>query len=81
MKTLTWAWVGLLGLTVFSLLLGQTMHGQTRLEWCVALLVWAKAWMVSEYYLEARTAHPFIRRVIRGFILFAPIGLVLSSLK
>lgn len=79
MKSLTTTWLALLALTALSLALAVGLQGQISLAWLVAALVWLKSHLVSEHFLEASAIHPAIARVIRGFILFAPLGLLLTS--
>lgn len=76
----TLAWLALLALTFASLLLGRWLHGSPALPWLVAAIVWIKGWLIRRCFLEAPLAHPFIRRVLAGFVLAVPVALVLLAL-
>lgn len=76
----TLAWLALLALTFVSLLLGRWLHGSPALPWLVAAIVWLKGWLICRCFLEAPLAHPFIRRVLAGFVLAVPVALVLVAL-
>lgn len=76
---LTFAWLALVALTLFSLMLGQWFHGATWLPVLVAAIVWVKGWLVARRFIEAAQAHPFIRNVLRGFIAFTPVALLLTA--
>lgn len=73
------AWLALVLLTLISLLLGQSSHGATWLQFVVAAIVWVKGLLVSRRFIESDLAHPFIKNVLRAFIAFAPIALVLTA--
>jgi hypothetical protein len=45
----------------------------------VAAIVWIKGWLVARRFIEAEQAHPFIRNVLRGFIAFTPVALLLTA--
>lgn len=76
---LTYAWLGLVALTVISLGLGHWFHGAAWLPLLVAAIVWLKGRMVARHFIEAESAHPFIRRVLSIFIAFTPLALVLLA--
>lgn len=76
---LTLAWLGLVVLTLCSLGLGQWFHGANWLPLLVAAIVWVKGTLVARAFLESRLAHPFIARVLAGFITFTPLALVLTA--
>ena len=76
---LTYAWLGLVVLTLLGLGLGQWFRGAAWQPLLVAAIVWIKGWLICRYFIESHLAHPFITRVLRGFILFAPIALVLTA--
>lgn len=76
---LTLAWLALVALTLFSLMLGQWFHGAAWLPVLVAAIVWIKGWLVARRFIEAEQAHPFIRNVLRGFIAFTPVALLLTA--
>lgn len=73
---LTVAWLGLVALTLFSVLLGRWFDGGAWLQLLVAATVWLKGWLVARRFIEVELAHPFIRRVVLTFIAFAPLALV-----
>ena len=77
--TLTLTWLALVALTLLSLGLGQWFHGAAWLQLLVAGIVWIKGWLVAQKFIEAELAHPFIRRVLKGFIAFTPVALVLTA--
>ncbi|WP_428827372.1 hypothetical protein ACLIKD_04730 [Azonexus sp. IMCC34842] len=76
---LTLTWLALVALTLLSLGLGQWLHGAAWLQLLVAGIVWIKGWLVAQKFIEAELAHPFIRRVLKGFIAFTPVALVLTA--
>lgn len=76
---LTLAWLGLVVLTLLSLGLGQWFHGAAWLPLLVAAIVWIKGTLVAHQFIESKLAHPFIARVLSGFIAFTPIALVLTA--
>jgi hypothetical protein len=76
---LTYAWLGLVALTLISLGLGQWFHGTVWLQLVVAAIVWLKGMVVANQFIEARLAHPFIRRVLMAFIGFTPLALGLIA--
>ncbi len=75
----TLAWLALVVLTLVSLGLGEWFHGAAWLPVLVAAIVWIKARLVTQQFLEARLAHPFIARVLAGFIAFTPVALLLTA--
>lgn len=79
LQPLTVAWLALVGLTLISPALGRWFHGADWLPLLVAAIVWIKGWLVARHFIEARLAHPFIARVLAGFIAFAPLALVLTA--
>ena len=68
---LTYAWLGLV--------VGQWFRGVGWQPLLVAAIVWVKSWLVCRYFIESHLAHPFITKVMRAFILFAPIALILTA--
>ncbi|MBK8318559.1 MAG: hypothetical protein IPP59_12025 [Betaproteobacteria bacterium] len=76
---LTYAWLGLVLLTLFGLGVGQWFRGIGWQPLLVAAIVWVKSWLVCRYFIESHLAHPFITKVMRAFILFAPIALILTA--
>lgn len=79
LRPLTTAWLALVALTLISLGLGQWFHGAPWLPLLVAAIVWIKGTLVARQFIESRLAHPFIARVLAGFIAFTPIALVLTA--
>lgn len=79
LKPLTWAWLALVALTLLSLELGQWLHGVAGLQFLVAAIIWIKGTLVARSFIEAQLAHPFIRNVLRVFIAFAPLALILLA--
>ena len=76
---LTLTWLVLCVLTVLSLGLGQWFHAAAWLPLLVAVLVWVKGTMVARYFIESDLTHPFIRRLLKVFIAFAPLWLILTG--
>lgn len=79
LSRLTYAWLALITLTLLSLGLGHWFHGALWLPVLVAAIVWIKGMLVAWQFIESRLAHPFIARVLTGFIAFTPISLVLTA--
>jgi O-antigen ligase len=75
---LTHAWLALVALSLISPFLGQWLHGAAWLQVVVAGIVWIKGWLIARQFIEIDLAHPFIRRVMRFFIAFAPVALLLT---
>ena len=65
------------GYNLFSLGIGQWFHGMVWLPLLVAAIVWIKGIVIARYFIESQLTHPFIRRVLRYFIAFTPVALVL----
>ncbi len=76
---LTMAWLVLVALTLLSLMLGKWFHGAAWLQILVAAIIWIKGHLIAKRFIESDQAHPFIRNVLRCFIAFAPIALVLTA--
>jgi hypothetical protein len=76
----TMAWLGLLALTAISLLLGAQFGAASWMPFLVAGIIWIKGSMVARYFIESHQAHPFIAWVLRTFIAFASIGLVVTTI-
>ncbi|THF61476.1 hypothetical protein E6C76_20570 [Pseudothauera nasutitermitis] len=76
---LAWAWCALVGLSALGALLGAAFHEAGWLPAAVALVVWLKGTVVARAFLEERQAHPFIRWVLRLFIAFVPLALLLVA--
>ena len=73
---LTIAWLGLIALTLLSLGLSQWLHGAGWLPPLVAAIIWLKGALIAHQFIEVGLAHPFIRRVVAGFIAFTPLALL-----
>jgi hypothetical protein len=78
-RSLTWVWLALVALTLLSLELGRWLHGVALLQVVVAAIVWLKGALVARHFIEAQIAHPFIRNVLRVFIGFAPLALLMIA--
>lgn len=78
---LTATWLVLVALTLFSLGigLGRWFHGAAWLPLLVAAIVWVKGMLVARQFIESQAAHPFIARVLDGFIAFTPVALILTA--
>ena len=72
-------WLALVSLSLFSLLLGEWVGRAAWLPVVVATVIWLKAWLIARYFLEAYQCVAFIRRLVLGFIAFAPVALVLTD--
>ena len=72
-------WLALVALTLFGPLLGNGLGGQEAVQLIVAAIIWIKGHLVARHFIEAERAHPFIRNVLRFFIAFAPIAIVLTT--
>jgi len=77
--TLRLAWLALVLLTFLGLVLGTWFHGAPWLPVLVAGMIWAKGALVARYFLESSDAHPFIRRLLQGFIALAPLLLLFTT--
>lgn len=72
-------WLVLVGLSVASPWIGGHLGDQTLAQVLVAAIIWIKGRLVAHHFIEAELAHPFIRNVLRFFIAFAPIAIVLTA--
>lgn len=77
LRPLTYGWLVLVALTLLSLGIGQWLHGVVWLPILVAAIIWAKGALIARFFIESHLSHPFIRRVLRYFIAFTPVALVL----
>lgn len=75
-RPLVLAWAALVALTLISLVLGQGFRDIPGLPWLVGAIIWLKGLVVARAFLESRQAHPFIRRLLLGFIAFPPLALI-----
>ncbi|MEW9897596.1 hypothetical protein ABWL39_03005 [Chitinivorax sp. PXF-14] len=76
---LTYAWLGLLVLTITSLYLGQWFHGTPWLQLLVAAIIWVKGMLVARRFIEVEVTHPFIRRVVYVFVSVTPLALAMTA--
>lgn len=77
---ITLAWLALLLLTFVSLGAGEWFHSASWLPLLVAVVIWIKGTLVARYFIESHQVHPFILWLLRGFIGFATIALLITSL-
>lgn len=73
---LTLTWLALVALSLLGLGLGHWFHGAAWLPLLVALIVWLKGYLVAHRFIESHLAHPFIARVVAGFVAFTPLALI-----
>jgi hypothetical protein len=78
-STLTLAWLALVALTLISLGLGEWFRAADWLPLLVAALIWLKGAVVARCFIESHIAHPFIARLLQGFIAVAPSALILTA--
>lgn len=78
-KMLTTGWLLLVLLTGASLGLGEWFQSASWLPLLVAGIVWLKGALVAHYFLEAHRTIPFIARMLKIFIAFTPIALLLTA--
>lgn len=79
LRPLVLTWLALVGLTLLSPQLGNGVGGQEAVQLIVAAIIWLKGHLVARHFIEAELAHPFIRNVLRFFIAFTPIAIVLTT--
>ena len=72
-------WLGLLALSLTGLLLGEHFGHRPWMPLLVAAIIWVKGSLVAHYFIESHTAHPFVRWLLRIFIAFVPLALVISA--
>lgn len=72
-------WLGLLTLSLTGLLLGEHFGHRPWMPLLVALIIWVKGSLVAHYFIESHTAHPFVAWLLRIFIAFVPLALVISA--
>ena len=77
---ITLAWSALLVLTFVSLGFGEWFGSASWLPLFVALVIWLKGTLVARYFIESHRAHPFIVWLLRGFVGFAALALLITSL-
>jgi hypothetical protein len=73
------AWLGLLALTLVSLVLGNRFGHADWMPLIVAGIIWIKGTLVAKYFIESDNAHYVIALIIKIFIAFVPVALVLTS--
>ena len=78
-RALTLAWLGLVALTLVGLGLGEWFRDARWLPLLVAAIIWLKGALVARHFIESHVAHPFIARLLQGFIAIAPTALVLTA--
>ena len=78
-RVLTAAWLGLVALTLVGLGLGEWFREARWLPLLVAAIIWLKGALVARQFIESHIAHPFIARLLQGFIAIAPTALVLTA--
>ncbi|MDO5692025.1 MAG: hypothetical protein Q4G70_06045 [Pseudomonadota bacterium] len=79
-RNATQAWVALLIITVITAGIAVAERGVLPwMGWVIAALVWWKAWLVADHYLEAADATPVFRRIVIVFISLAPLALVATA--
>jgi hypothetical protein len=76
---MAFAWLALLVLTLVSLASGEWFRAASWLPLLVAAVIWVKATLVTHYFIEVQHAHPFIVWMLRLFIAFAALALLLTS--
>lgn len=78
-RPLTAAWLALVALTLLGLGLGEWFRTAAWLPLLVAAIIWLKGALVARYFIESQLAHPFITRLLQGFIAIAPVALILTA--
>lgn len=84
LRPTTWTLLALIVLSGLSVLAaGQSHHGVIRfwMTAVVAFLAWIKAQLLLRHYLELHRAGPVFFRLLQGFAVLAPLGLLLSALR
>lgn len=80
----TGAWVLLCVLSIVSVAAVAQPHsalGRMGLTLLVATLAWVKARVLLRHYLEVHRAGAVFVRLLQGFAVLAPLGLVASALR
>ncbi len=78
-RSLTYAWLGLVALTLVSLGLGEWFRDADWLPLLVAAIIWIKGTAVAFRFIEIGVTHPFIRRVVQAFIAIPPLALLATA--
>ncbi|MGE5451464.1 MAG: hypothetical protein ACM3VZ_06425 [Acidobacteriota bacterium] len=84
LRPATWTLFALVVLSCLSVFAaGQSHHGSVRfwMTAVVALLAWIKAQLLLRHYLEVHRAGPVFFKLLQGFAVLAPLGLLLSALR
>lgn len=79
LRPLVLTWLALVALTLVSPQLGDGLGGQEVMQLIVAAIIWIKGHLVARHFIEAELAHPFLRNVLRFFIAFPPIAIVVTT--
>ena len=79
LRPLVLTWLALVGLTLASPQVGNGLGGPQAVQLTVAAIIWIKGHLVARHFIEAELAHPFLRNVLRFFIAFTPIAIVLTT--
>ena len=79
LRPLVLTWLALVALTLVSPQLGNGLGGAQAVQLTVAAIIWIKGYLVARHFIEAELAHPFLRNVLRFFIAFTPIAIVLTT--
>lgn len=77
---ITAAWLGLVVLTLLGLAFARWLRDANWLPFAVAAVIWLKGTLVARCFLESHRAHPFIAWLLRGFVAFAALALLVTSL-
>ena len=73
-------WLGLLALTLVSLVLGNRFGHAPWMPLIVAAIIWIKGTLVARYFIESHDVHYVIALIMKIFIAFVPLALVLTSI-
>ena len=73
------AWLALLALSFIGLFLGELFGHARWVPLLVAVIIWAKGSLVARYFVESHQAHPYIAWIMRVFIAFVPVALVITA--
>ena len=79
-RTLTFAWLVLLGLTLIGGVVGNTGSPGLWVTVAVAAMMAFKGRVVIDHFLELGGAHPSIRRLVRFYAVALPVMLILTDL-
>ncbi len=79
-RTLTLAWLVLLGLTLIGSAAGNASSPGLWVTVAVAAMMAFKGHVVIDHFLELGGAHPAIRRLVRFYATALPVMLILTDL-